>query len=78
MTSCKVEVAETQAEGLQVYKRTINKPVEVEREAEVCMRENDFYVSTVRAFRDRRYEYKALNKQWKKTLEAAKVDTSSS
>ena len=56
-----------------MYKRTSNKPVEVEREAGVCMRENDFYVSTVRAFRDRRYEYKALNKGWKKKLEAAKV-----
>jgi DNA polymerase epsilon subunit 1 len=29
----------------------------------VCMRENDFYVSTVRAFRDRRYEYKLLTKE---------------
>ena len=29
-------------------------------------RENPFYVDTVRAFRDRRYEYKALTKQWKK------------
>lgn len=38
----------------------------------VCMRENDFYVNTVRQFRDRRYEYKALNKQWKKKVAAAK------
>lgn len=28
----------------------------------VCMRENSFYVDTVRAFRDRRYEYKNLVK----------------
>lgn len=27
------------------------------------MRENSFYVDTVRAFRDRRYEYKHLAKQ---------------
>ena len=41
--------------------------------ASVCMRENDFYVGTVRAFRDRRYEYKGLNKKWKGQLEDAKV-----
>jgi DNA polymerase epsilon subunit 1 len=29
------------------------------------MRENSFYVDTVRAFRDRRYHYKALVKTWK-------------
>ena len=29
------------------------------------MRENDFYVSTVRDFRDRRYEFKELVKVWK-------------
>lgn len=29
----------------------------------VCMRENSFYVDTVRAFRDRRYEYKNLVKK---------------
>ncbi len=44
-----------------------------QREAVVCQRENDFYVGTVRAFRYRRYEYKALNKKWKGALEAAKV-----
>ena len=37
------------------------------------MRENDFYVGTVRAFRDRRYEYKGLNKKWKGKLDEAKV-----
>ena len=31
----------------------------------VCMRENSFYVDTVRAFRDRRYTYKGLVKTWK-------------
>ena len=30
------------------------------------MRENPFYVETVRLFRDRRYEYKLLTKKWKK------------
>ena len=58
---------------MQVYKRVLDKPVLEQREAGVCMRENDFYVGTVRAFRDRRYEYKALNKSWKGRLEAARV-----
>ena len=30
----------------------------------VCMRENPFYVDTVRDFRDRRYEFKRLVKSW--------------
>ena len=58
---------------IQVYKRVLDKPVLETREAGICMRENDFYVGTVRAFRDRRYEYKGLNKNWKGKLDAAKV-----
>ena len=58
---------------MQVYKRVLDKPVTEARQAGVCMRENDFYVGTVLAFRDRRYEYKGLNKKWKAALEAAKV-----
>lgn len=46
----------------------------VEKESVVCQRENPFYVDTVRDFRDRRYEYKALLKQWKKKLESANAD----
>ena len=46
----------------QVYKRVLDKPVTERREAGICQRENSFYVDTVRAFRDRRYEYKGLNK----------------
>lgn len=57
----------------QVYKRVLDKPVTEAREAGVCMRENDFYVGTVLSFRDRRYEYKGLNKTWKGRLDAAKV-----
>ncbi len=38
----------------------------------MCQRENSFYVDTVRAFRDRRYEFKGLLKFWKKKLDAAK------
>ena len=56
-----------------MYKRIVDKPVLETREAGVCMRENSFYIDTVRAFRDRRYEYKSLNKKWKGKLDAAKV-----
>ena len=38
----------------------------------VCMRENSFYVDTVRNFRDVRYEYKRLVKVWKGELEKGK------
>ena len=48
----------------KVYKKT-KVTVQEEREDTVCMRENPFYVNTVRAFRDRRYEYKVLTKKWK-------------
>ena len=34
--------------GQTAYKRTLNKPVEEERQAGICMRENPFYVDTVR------------------------------
>lgn len=47
---------------LKVYSQRVYKRVRVTSEEErldtVCMRENPFYVNTVRAFRDRRYEYK--------------------
>ena len=56
-----------------MYKRVLDKPVAETRAAGVCQRENDFYVGTVRAFRDRRYEYKALNKKWKGRLDDAKA-----
>eukprot|EP00884_Botryococcus_braunii_P021811 jgi/Botrbrau1/8313/Bobra.0081s0002.1 len=56
----------------KVYKRVLDKPVSEKRMAGVCMRENDFYIGTVRDFRDRRYEYKGLNKTWKGKLDAAK------
>ena len=52
----------------KVYGRVLNKPVAQPRIAGICMRENNFYVNTVQSFRDRRYEYKALNKKWKGKL----------
>ncbi|OWZ18951.1 DNA polymerase epsilon catalytic subunit [Phytophthora megakarya] len=53
-----------------VYKK-IKVTEEQKRSATVCMRENPFYVNTVRAFRDRRYEYKGLTKVWKKKVSQA-------
>ncbi|KAJ0409994.1 hypothetical protein ATCC90586_009671 [Pythium insidiosum] len=47
-----------------VYKK-LKVTSEEKRSATVCMRENSFYVDTVRAFRDRRYDYKTLTKVWK-------------
>lgn len=55
----------------RVYKRVSAKPETAVRTAGVCQRENSFYVDTVRAFRDRRYEYKGLVKQWKRKLASA-------
>uniref|UniRef100_UPI00358EBC15 DNA polymerase epsilon catalytic subunit A isoform X2 n=1 Tax=Myxine glutinosa TaxID=7769 RepID=UPI00358EBC15 len=42
-----------------------------ERDTTVCQRENSFYVDTVRAFRDRRYEFKGQHKVWKRKLAQA-------
>ena len=54
----------------KVYKKTHVTRTE-ERTAVTCQRENPFYIDTVRAFRDRRYEYKKLNKVWGKKRTAA-------
>lgn len=48
----------------RVYRKTKVTKIE-ERVSTVCMRENSFYVDTVKAFRDRRYDYKLLTKEWK-------------
>lgn len=61
----------------KAYKRVLDKPVTELREAGICMRENPFYVDTVRSFRDRRYEYKGLNKVWKGKLATAKASGNS-
>lgn len=47
------------------YKSVHTNVVEY-RENTVCMRENPFYVDTIRAFRDRRNNFKALTKQYNK------------
>lgn len=60
---------------MQEYCRKAYKKIHVtreeERETTVCQRENAFYVDTVRDFRDRRYEFKNLQKVWKKKLSQA-------
>jgi len=56
----------------KVYKRVLDKPKSEKRMAGVCQRENSFYVDTVRAFRDRRYEYKGLTKAWKGKMDQAR------
>ena len=48
----------------KVYKQIHIKKLK-EKEGTVCMRENSFYVDTVRDFRDRRYEFKYKVKEWK-------------
>ncbi|GLC51172.1 hypothetical protein PLESTB_000473800 [Pleodorina starrii] len=57
----------------KVYKRVLDKPITEKRVAGICQRENSFYIDTVRAFRDRRYEYKGLGKVWKGKLDEAKA-----
>ncbi len=44
-----------------------------ERESTICMRENAFYIDTVRAFRDRRYIYKGKHKDAQRQAEKAQV-----
>ncbi|KAL9300842.1 putative DNA-directed DNA polymerase [Arabidopsis thaliana] len=61
----------------KAYSRVLDKPFTEVREAGICMRENPFYVDTVRSFRDRRYEYKTLNKVWKGKLSEAKASGNS-
>ncbi|KAL3124846.1 hypothetical protein niasHT_010386 [Heterodera trifolii] len=55
------------------YKR-LHDTQEVQRTTTICQRENPFYVDTVRAFRDRSYEYKQMLKKAKSALEAVPSD----
>ena len=45
-----------------------------ERTSLICERENGFYINTVRAFRDRRYDYKDLLKKSKNELSSIPSD----
>lgn len=55
----------------KAYRSTKKTQVELKTDT-VCMRENPFYVDTVRDFRDRRYEFKRLVKVWWAKLSEAK------
>ena len=57
----------------RVYKQVHIKKLELKSDT-VCMRENPFYVDTVRAFRDRRYEFKRLVKVWVNNFKEAKSE----
>ncbi|XP_054248557.1 DNA polymerase epsilon catalytic subunit A [Indicator indicator] len=69
------EQAKYEKKRLADYCRKAYKKIHVtkveERVTTICQRENSFYVDTVRAFRDRRYEFKGLHKVWKKKLSTA-------
>ncbi|OWK53601.1 DNA polymerase epsilon catalytic subunit A [Lonchura striata] len=60
------EQAKYEKKRLADYCRKAYKKIHVtkveERVTTICQRENSFYVDTVRAFRDRRYEFKGLHK----------------
>ncbi|MEE6511690.1 hypothetical protein FKM82_018375 [Ascaphus truei] len=69
------EQAKYEKKRLADYCRKAYKKIRVtrleDRVTTICQRENSFYVDTVRAFRDRRYEFKGLHKVWKKKLSSA-------
>lgn len=54
----------------QVYRQTNIHTTELKEDV-VCMRENSFYVDTVKDFTERRYEFKGLVKTWKKKVAQA-------
>jgi DNA polymerase epsilon subunit 1 len=54
----------------KVYAKKFETKI-INKESVVCQRENPFYVNTVRNFRDRRYLYKGLLKDAKKTVDEA-------
>jgi DNA polymerase epsilon subunit 1 len=54
------------------YKKLHKTEIELRTDT-VCMRENPFYVDTVRDFRDRRYKFKTDVKVWGEKLKAAKA-----
>lgn len=57
----------------RVYGKTHLTRLEM-RETTICQRENHFYVETVKAFRDRRYEYKDMLKKAKGRFDKAVVE----
>ncbi|XP_057662319.1 DNA polymerase epsilon catalytic subunit 1 [Diorhabda carinulata] len=68
----RIEQADLEKKRLTVYCRKVYKKLKCtrveERTTTICQKENSFYVDTVRAFRDRRYEYKGLSKKAKQAV----------
>lgn len=62
---------------LQTYSQKIyhkiHESTTIVKEAIICQRENPFYIDTVRDFRDRRYDYKGKQKEWKGKTDALKA-----
>ncbi|XP_075591225.1 DNA polymerase epsilon catalytic subunit 1 [Dermatophagoides farinae] len=58
----------------QLNKNKSQKKYEELLEANVCQRSNDFYIETVRAFRDRRMIYKKLKKESEKKLKTCDLE----
>ena len=58
----KLTSSSTKEYSQRVYRKSKITSIE-DRTDTVCMRENSFYVDTVRAFRDRRYDYKLETKK---------------
>ncbi|CAJ0578382.1 unnamed protein product, partial [Mesorhabditis spiculigera] len=65
-----IEKKRVQDYSRRVYGKIHETRVE-KRETRICQRENPFYVNTVLAFRDRRYDYKELLKKAKGQLAEA-------
>uniref|UniRef100_A0A7I4XU50 DNA polymerase epsilon catalytic subunit n=1 Tax=Haemonchus contortus TaxID=6289 RepID=A0A7I4XU50_HAECO len=68
-----IEKKRIQDYSRRVYGRTHLTRLEM-RQTMICQRENAFYVDTVRAFRDRRYDYKELLKRAKSSLDELSKD----
>ncbi|EYC25275.1 hypothetical protein Y032_0012g1799 [Ancylostoma ceylanicum] len=68
-----IEKKRVQDYSRRVYGRTHLTRLEM-RQTMICQRENAFYVDTVKAFRDRRYEYKELLKKAKGSLDEISKD----
>ncbi|KAJ1350133.1 hypothetical protein KIN20_005854 [Parelaphostrongylus tenuis] len=67
-----IEKKRIQDYSRRVYGRTHLTRTEM-RQTMICQRENAFYVNTVKAFRDRRYEYKELLKKRQVTAKSRVV-----
>ncbi|KAK5966376.1 DNA polymerase epsilon catalytic subunit [Trichostrongylus colubriformis] len=68
-----IEKKRIQDYSRRVYGKTHLTRLEV-RQTMICQRENAFYVDTVKAFRDRRYDYKELLKKAKSSLDELSKD----